>query len=101
MIGNTMTAARQRRKPLIPALAGVFALAAWLAPVPLGAATTEYVVVDRNTGIAISGFDPVAYFTDGAPLVGRAAYEFAYAGTVWRFRNEGNRAAFEADPDIY
>jgi hypothetical protein len=101
MIGNTMTVARQRRKPLIRVLARVLALAAWLAPVPLGAATTEYVVVDRNTGIAISGFDPVAYFTDGAPLVGRATFELAYAGTVWRFRNEGNRAAFEADPDIY
>jgi hypothetical protein len=101
MIGNTMTAARQRRKSLIRALAGVSALAAWLAPVPLGAATTEYVVVDRNTGIAISGFDPVAYFTDGNALVGRATFEFAYAGTVWRFRNEGNRAAFEADPDFY
>jgi hypothetical protein len=105
MIGNTMTAARQRRKPLIRALMGILALdavaAACLAPVPLGAATTRYVVVDRFSGIAISGFDPVAYFTDGYALVGRAAFELAYAGTVWRFRNEGNRAAFEADPDIY
>jgi hypothetical protein len=31
---------------------------------PIGAATTERVVVDRNSGLAISGFDPVAYFTD-------------------------------------
>ena len=29
------------------------------------AATTEQVVVDRNSGLAIYGFDPVSYFTDG------------------------------------
>jgi YHS domain-containing protein len=69
--------------------------------VPLGATTTQYIVVDRHSGIALSGYDPVAYFTDGEALLGRATFELAYAGTVWRFRNEGNRAAFEADPDIY
>jgi hypothetical protein len=86
---------------MVWALAATLALAALPAAVPLGAATTEYVVVDRNTGLAISGFDPVAYFTDGAALVGRESYEHTYAGVVWRFRNEGNRAAFAADPDIY
>ena len=36
------------------------------------AATTERVVVNRYTGLAIEGFDPVAYFTDGGgPGVGR------------------------------
>jgi len=99
MIGNTMTAARQQRKPMAWALA--LAAVGWLGPVPLGAATTQYVVVDRNTGFAISGFDPVAYFTDSDALLGRGNFEYAYAGTVWRFRNEGNRAAFKADPDIY
>ena len=68
---------------------------------PLVAATTEYVVVDRHTGFAISGFDPVLNFTDGAAMPGRAAFEHAFAGAVWRFRNEGNRAAFAAEPDIY
>src|SRR5689334_21469075 len=102
-----MTGARQRRKPMALAAAWAATLAAMLtlaglpAAVPLRAATSEYVVVDRNTGLAISGFDPVAYFTDGAALMGRASYEQAYAGAVWRFRNEGNMAAFAADPDIY
>jgi hypothetical protein len=82
-------------------LAAALAVAGLFGTVPLGAATTEYVVVDRNTGLAISGFDPVAYFTDSAALVGRESYEHAHAGVVWRFRNEGNRAAFAADPDIY
>lgn len=68
---------------------------------PLGAATTEYLVVNPHTGLAIDGFDPVAYYTEGAALLGRETIEFSYAGAVWRFRNEGNRAAFAADPEIY
>jgi len=66
-----------------------------------GAATTERVVTDRNTGLAIYGVDPVAYFTDRKPVVGRAEFEFRFAGAVWRFHNEGNRAAFAADPKVY
>jgi YHS domain-containing protein len=78
------------------------ALVIWLLPArqALGQ-TTEYVVVDRHTGLAILGFDPVAYFTDGAPRLGKPEFEYPYAGTTWRFANEGNMAAFIADPDIY
>jgi hypothetical protein len=65
------------------------------------AATTERLVADRYTGLAIGGFDPVAYFTDAQPLVGQPGFEAAEAGAVWRFRNEGNRAVFASHPDIY
>jgi hypothetical protein len=65
------------------------------------AATTERVVVNRYTGLAIEGFDPVAYFVDGRAVVGLPDFEAAAAGAVWRFRNEGNRASFAAHPDIY
>lgn len=119
IIGNTMTAARRRRKLHIvgsPRLALAAALVSSLAialvsglasgllgalTLPVVAATTEYVVVDRHTGLAISGFDPVAYFIDGAPVLGKGAFELTFAGAVWRFRNEGNRAAFAAHPEIY
>jgi hypothetical protein len=70
-------------------------------PAALRAATTERVVVDRHTGLAIYGVDPVAYFTDRKPIVGRPELEHRYAGAIWRFDNEGNRAAFAADPDVY
>jgi hypothetical protein len=99
-----MTAARRNRKLWFrPTLAGVAlaaALAAAAAPL-VGAATTERIVVDPHTGLAIHGFDPVAYFTDAAAAVGRADLELSYAGTVWRFRNAGNRTAFSERPDIY
>jgi hypothetical protein len=65
------------------------------------AATTERVVVSRYSGVAIEGFDPVAYFVDARPLVGLPEFEASDAGAVWRFRNEGNRASFVARPDIY
>jgi YHS domain-containing protein len=68
---------------------------------PALAATTERVVVNRFTGLAIEGFDPVAYFVDARPEVGRAEFEASQAGAVWRFRNEGNRASFVAHPNIY
>ncbi|MET0967918.1 MAG: YHS domain-containing (seleno)protein [Tardiphaga sp.] len=56
---------------------------------------------DRYTGLAIGGFDPVAYFTDGQPTRGAADYELSASGVVWRFSNEGNRTAFAAHPEIY
>jgi hypothetical protein len=67
----------------------------------LHASTTQQIVVDHRTGLAINGFDPVAYFVDGAARLGNEFYEQAHAGAVWRFRNEGNQAAFMADPEIY
>jgi hypothetical protein len=78
-------------------------LAAGLAVVPhaLRASTTERVVVDWHTGLAIGGFDPVAYFVRGEAEPGDGAFEYTHAGAVWRFRNDGNRAAFVADPGVY
>jgi hypothetical protein len=65
------------------------------------AATTERVVANRYTGLAIEGFDPVAYFVDARAEIGREDFEATEAGAVWRFRNEGNRAWFVAHPEIY
>jgi hypothetical protein len=70
-------------------------------PFAARAATTERVVVNRFTGLAIEGFDPVAYFTDAHAELGLADFEASEAGAVWRFRNEGDRASFVAHPDIY
>jgi hypothetical protein len=100
-----MTAARRRWKsPIGPAALGlglILGLPACFDWRPAGAATTERLVVDRHTGLALYGFDPVAYFTDSRPLAGRPELELTFAGAVWRFRNEGNRAAFIDRPDVY
>lgn len=65
------------------------------------AATTEQIVADQKTGVAIYGYDPVAYFTDRAAKVGRDDLELKHGGVAWRFHNEGNRTAFADDPDVY
>jgi hypothetical protein len=102
-----MTAARRQRKLwFFSAAVGVTVLAAALSAgfalsEPIRAVTGERIVVDPISGLAISGFDPVAYFTDGAALSGKGAFEQVVAGAPWRFRNAGNQAAFAADPEVY
>ena len=101
-----MTARRRFRKSVatprvLAALALGLSLVLASVPFAAHAATTQRVVTDRNTGLAIYGVDPVGYFTDKKPIVGRADFEFRFAGAIWRFDNEGNRAAFVADPKVY
>lgn len=68
---------------------------------PAWAGTNERVVTDRYTGLAIGGFDPVAYFTDADAQAGLPDYELSEDGAVWRFRNEVNRAEFAKHPEVY
>jgi len=100
-----MTAERQERYRTRPGIAFIALLAAVGAPAGLDwtarAATTERLVVNRYSGLAIEGYDPVAYFTDERPLRGLPDYEAAESGAVWRFRNPSNRASFVAHPEIY
>jgi hypothetical protein len=98
-----MTAPRQRRKPSPAARRATVRLAAALlaAAIPAFAATTERVVTNPRTGLAIDGFDPVAYFVDGAARSGRTEFEFRYRDAIWRFANPGNQAAFAAGPAQY
>ncbi|MEZ5822431.1 MAG: YHS domain-containing (seleno)protein [Xanthobacteraceae bacterium] len=80
-------------------LAAVFAL---FGPDPTAwGSTTQRVVVNRYSGLAIEGFDPVAYFTDARAVRGLPDFEATEAGAVWRFHNASNRDAFAAHPEIY
>jgi hypothetical protein len=105
-----MTAQRQERngkfqtvtRGLGIALIAIFAaLGPFIGRFAARAATTERVVVNRFSGLAIEGFDPVAYFIDNQPVMGSPDFEASQAGAVWRFRNEGNRASFVAHPEVY
>jgi hypothetical protein len=94
-----MTASPRSRKRYVHL--AVLALAFTGLPLVPRAATTERVVIDRHTGLALYGIDPVAYFTDRKPTAGREDFELRHAGAIWRFENEGNRAAFAANPEVY
>lgn len=52
-------------------------------------------------GVAIKGYDPVAYFTDNKPVKGSPAYKAEYAGSVFHFVSQANRDAFAANPAKY
>ncbi len=56
--------------------------------------------VDRK-GIALGGYDPVAYFTDGKALKGDPKIEGTYNGALYHFVSQEHRATFENDPTKY
>ncbi|MGJ4956185.1 YHS domain-containing (seleno)protein [Bradyrhizobium sp. HKCCYLRH2015] len=100
-----MTAQRQQppqtgSKSLFRLVIAAITLAA-LPPVGAPAATTQRIISDRFSGLAIDGFDPVSYFVDGKAMPGLPDFEASQGGVVWRFRNEGNRASFLAHPEVY
>jgi YHS domain-containing protein len=53
------------------------------------------------SSLAVSGYDPVAYFTEGKPVEGKADYQYKWKGATWRFANAKNLEAFTADPEAY
>ena len=54
-----------------------------------------------ETKLSISGYDPVAYFTDGKPLLGKAEYEYVWHKLRWRFASGEHRDLFIKDPQRY
>ncbi|NNE87811.1 MAG: YHS domain protein, partial [Silicimonas sp.] len=50
--------------------------------------------VFSDGGLAIRGFDPVAYFTQSAPVMGSAAFQSDYMGATWRFASAASKALF-------
>lgn len=55
---------------------------------------------DRK-GVALHGYDPVAYFTDGKPVAGMSEHSFEWQGATWRFATAEHRQMFVADPERY
>jgi hypothetical protein len=51
--------------------------------------------------LAISGYDPVAYFTDGKPVPGNSQFEYRWHNLRWRFATGAHRALFAHDPEHY
>jgi len=52
-------------------------------------------------GVAIKGYDPVAYFTDAKPVPGVADFSFEWNGATWRFASAAHRDTFKAAPEKY
>lgn len=84
------------RRTLIAALASAPAIAALT--IPAQAAEPE---IFNTDGVAINGYDPVAYFTQSAPVEGSADHTVDWNGATWQFSSAENKSAFEADPAAY
>jgi len=52
-------------------------------------------------GVALKGYDPVAYFADAQPAAGNPAINYQWQGATWLFSTPEHRTAFMADPSRY
>jgi YHS domain-containing protein len=52
-------------------------------------------------GVAIDGYDPVAYFTDSKPVRGTKQLTHTWNGATWQFASAEHRDLFAADPEKY
>lgn len=89
-----MTDSRRSRR--VALLAALFAVAS---TTPLHA--TSPVNKSFLGGVAIHGYDPVAYVTDGKPVEGSKEFQFAWQGATWRFASADHRDRFMKDPEAF
>jgi YHS domain-containing protein len=52
-------------------------------------------------GLALRGFDTVAYYTAESAIKGDPKYSFAWRGATWYFASEENMNQFKANPEAY
>ncbi len=62
---------------------------------------TKTLVLTSRDGVAILGYDPVAYFTDGRPAQGHAKFKSSYEGATYQFVNAEHKTMFDANPAKY
>ena len=79
-----------------PGLAG-FALILMMVVQIVSAAET----LNSIDGIAMDGFDVVAYFKQGTAKKGSDQYSVQYKEKAWYFSSPGNADDFKASPEIY
>ena len=82
------------RRAVIGAMTALMAVASQAAPAaePTGG---------KSERVALQGYDPVAYFTDGHPEKGSAEFLASFDGATYWFRNAEHKALFVGDPDHY
>ena len=65
------------------------------------AAADEPIYTGIFSSNAVSGYDAVAYFTEGKPVKGSKKFQTEYMDTKWRFSSQENLDKFLADPTRY
>jgi hypothetical protein len=54
-----------------------------------------------TSGVALDGYDPVAYFTESRAIAGQPQFELQWDGARWRFASAANRDRFAKDPRAF
>ncbi|MEY4918163.1 MAG: hypothetical protein RL616_2076 [Verrucomicrobiota bacterium] len=75
-------------------------IAALALPLFAQAAFKTLVNVDK-TGVAIQGYDPVAFFTDSKPVKGDEKFLVKHDGAIYFFASKEHKDLFKADPAKY
>ena len=57
--------------------------------------------ISQSWGVAIWGYDTVAYHTEGRAVKGKKKFSYEWNDATWRFVSAENRDLFIADPDRY
>lgn len=78
----------------------VFSAAAVAAAIMALAHAQSGVNVD-GTGLALQGYDPVAYFTQNRPVKGKPEHSAEHEGARYQFFSRENLEKFQADPEKY
>lgn len=92
----------RRRDVLRLLLPGMVLIAAvTVAALPQPARADKAVNATFLSGVAIKGYDPVAYFTEGRAVEGSRDFEAEWMDVTWRFASAANRDAFTAAPERY
>ncbi len=65
------------------------------------AAAADLVNVAGASGIAVDGYDTVAFFTDGKPMHGDPSDKSTYQGATYFFASRGHKTLFDANPAKY
>lgn len=83
-------------------LLGLAALAVSLA-VSIGSAgaASPPIYTGIVKGVAVGGYDTVAYFTEGKAVKGLKEITLEHEGATWRFASQANRESFKSDPGKY
>ncbi len=68
---------------------------------PLGHFSSDKPILVDEEGLAIHGYDVVAYFTKGRPVEGIADHEVVHAGAIFRFSSPEHLERFKAEPEAY
>jgi hypothetical protein len=84
-------------------VASCLARSALLAPLLLlaSAGKTWAGNVNETNGVALKGYDPVAYFAEQKAVPGSEGVTLQHEGATYRFASEANRETFKKSPDKY